>query len=254
MKLATPRWIRSKWLKIGLPVAVILLSAGLYVFWSINTWNNYQTRFTGLQNDAQSKIKGALGMKVESHDERVKKMDALQESRDMLPTSTDPLCQVNPAVDWQNFVGNLKEQKEKCGEVRAKLVNLRDALDKVIVYLENDHALSQALSGLPVGGEVAEGDWVVQRDGYKAVLKQVSDLQVSGDFSSAKQAVVDKLTATVAAWEEVLAAHGAKDKARYTKATKTLAENYDGILSVGKVSSDRLQELVKLFENSYTKL
>jgi hypothetical protein len=254
MKIANARWMKSKWFKIGAPIGIIVLSAGLYAYWSINTWNNYQTRFTGLQNDAQSKIKGALGLKVETPEERTKKLDALQASRDMLPTDKDSLCQVSAVVDWQNFVGNLREQKEKCNETKTKLVSLRSTLDKLVEYLEDEHALAKALSTLPAGGAVAEGDWAKQRDGYKAVLKSVGDAQATSDFTSIKQTAVEKLTSTVAAWEEVLAAHGAKDKARYTKAAAALAASYDGLQAVSKTSSDRLQVLVKSFEDSYAKL
>lgn len=218
------------------------------------TWNNYQTHFTGLQNDSQSKIKNALGLKVETSEERTKKLDALQAARDLLPTDKDAMCQVNPAVDWQNFVGNLREQKEKCNEAKAELVSIRGALDKVVEYLKSEHALAKALGTIPAGGEVVEGDWAKQRDGYKTVLKTVTDLSANGDFVSVKQTAVEKLTTVVAAWEEVLAAHGAKDKARYTKAAAALAASYDGIAAVGKTSSDHLQTLIKSFEENYAKL
>lgn len=246
--------MKSKWFRIGAPIALVVLSVSLYVLWSVNTWNNYQTRFTGLQNNAQSTIKSALGLKVETSEERIKKVDALKAARDALPEDKDALCQVSPLVDWQNFVGNLREQKEKCSETKALLVDLRGALSKIIGYLDSEHALAKALSALPAGGEVAEGEWIKHRDGYMAVLKSVSDLQVSGDFASVKQTATERLTAAVAAWEEILAAHDAKDKARYTKAAAALAASYDGLSVIGATSTDRLQPLVNSFKEGYVKL
>lgn len=254
MKITTAPWMKSKWFRIGVPVALIMLAIGLYTLWSITTWNNYQARFTGLQNDAQSKIKSALDLKVETSEERAKKLDALKAARDSLPEDKNALCEVNPLVDWQNLVGNLREQKERCSETKASLVGIRGTLSKVVEYLDSEHALANVLSKLPAGGEVAEGEWVKQRDGYKAVQKSVTDLQVSSGFASVKQTATEKLTAVVAAWDEILAAHDAKDKARYTKAAATLAASYDGLSAIGATSTGHLQPLIEFFKEGYARL
>ncbi|HET6746479.1 MAG TPA: hypothetical protein VFH06_00025 [Candidatus Saccharimonadales bacterium] len=251
--MTIPLWIRSRWFRFGAPAGLILLAMGAYIFWSGTTWSDYQMHFTRLQDEARSKIKGSLELKVETNEDRMKKLDSLRSSRDIL-ADDNSLCRVNMLVDWQSFIGNLKDQKQKCNEVQTKLVHLRDALDKIIEYLENDHILAESLGTIPAGGEIAEDAWVGQRDGYRAAQKHIAERTVSNEFAPVKQMAEEKLNGIVAAWEEILAAHGAKDKVRFTKAVATLSQGYDALSNIGKVSSDHFQVLVKSFENDYIKL
>ncbi len=249
-KAKLPAFVRSKWFFIALAVFLAAL-VGLYAWWSISSWNSYQTRYTALRTVTEQQLGKAIDMKIETTEQRKEKLTALKNVAETLPTPSGDICQVGFATAWQGFIEDLKKKKEECNKGQAVLITLRSSLDKVVVHLESDRTLATLLSAAPVGGEIPEADWTKQRDAWSGVAVTVRELQSDNDFAPVKQVAIDRMGGMVAAWEEVLAAHQAKDKARYIKAASTLAQAFDNLAAISQASTGELQKRVKDLESAY---
>jgi hypothetical protein len=242
------RWV------IGLIVTLLLLFASIYIWWSVSSWSGYENRYATFRQTEKKELQAALDMKTDTKDQRAAKLSALATSVKKLP-SDDSLCGISSLIGWQRILaGELKKREEACYKVQSNLIALRGSLDKVVEYLESEHALAKLLAVVPAGGEVSEAEWPKQAEAWTAVAKNIEGLQVSGEFDTVKTTTKSAVSAIVAAWNEVLAAHQAKDKARYLKATAALYTAFDGLETIPRSDTDKLRSLLQPVIEQYKKL
>lgn len=225
-KLANPkliflpsRLLRTRWFVILVTVLLVLASLGVYAWWSKTSWGAYENRFTKLQQNAKKQLEATFSLQSDTQQERQAKLGGLAKLSDDV-SSLGELCSQNTLIAWQRVIKTYAEQEEACKAAQTSLTSFQGSLKITIEYLQNEHALAKYLALAPTQAETSETDWEGQLSAWRSVADSIKNTTSSGRFDSVKQVATEVSSGIIKGWEEVLAAHQAKDKARYIKATQ----------------------------------
>lgn len=248
-----PQLLRKRWFVILLVIILLLTTLGIYAWWSKTSWDSYEARFTTLQQNAKKQLETTFSLQSDTQQERQAKLDGLAKLNDDI-SSLDELCSQNNLIAWQRVIKTYAEQEEACKSAQASLKSFQGSLKITVEYLQSEHALAKSLMSAPVQAETSEGDWEGQLSGWRSAADSIKNVTSSGKFDSVKQVAVEVSNGIIKAWEEVLAAHHAKDKTRYVKATQDLAAAYDKLETITTSDTNQLKIIASDLEEVYKNL
>ena len=249
-----PEFIRSRWFIIGALVLLALGSIGAYIWWSQNSWSDYEKKYRSARQNIDAKLTQAFSLQSDTSDERQQKVTQLAGLSEEIEGINDSFCRQNVFIDWQGAFGEYKAHEESCKVVVASIGAFNDQLRSAVEYLKQEQALARQLGAAPAQAEVAEGDFEGQLAAWRSVYEGFKNASASDDFDSIKQAALSGAEGIVKNGEEVIAAHQAKDKARYLKATQALAAAYDNLQAVVSTNTTRLAEVATRVKEAYSTL
>lgn len=253
-QLALPRFIRSRWFVVGVLVLAILGVIGAYIWWSQSSWAAYERKYIGLRRDIDSKLTAVFSLQSDTSQQRQEKTANLAKFISDIDAMGDSFCHQNALVGWQRAFSQYKTQEESCKGVVVATKALNDQLKIAVTYLQQEQALAKQLAATPSQTEVAEGEFEQQLTTWRGVYDGIKNANASSEFEPVKQAALGTIGGIVKSWEEIIAAHQAKDKARYIKAIQTLAAAYDGLQTISSISTPHLTEVAKRTKEAYDKL
>jgi hypothetical protein len=127
---------------------------------------------------------------------------------------------------------------------------LSGPLQKVIAYIRDDNKLAAILATAPQSGELADTTWEAQVISWQKMITDIEGTTVSPVFTSVKVLAVTRSVAVKDAWQAVIAAHQAKDKAKYLAAQDDLAHALDELNEITITSEKELMPLTAELEKA----
>lgn len=252
--LHLPRFMHSRWFIIGGCVSAVVVALATYGWWSTTIWNSYENQYVSVQKRIDTQLVAAFSLQSDTRDEKRVKLSELSKLQADLETNNS-LCSQNKLVDWQQrVISEYAKRNEKCKEVQSLVASFEGQLQGVVEYLQNEHALAAIFASGPQQTEVSEGEFEEQLQAWRALAESVKGTSSVESFSAVKQSAMDTTGDVVKAWEEVIAAHQAKDKARYIKATQELAASYDKVENIAAVSTVELTKMATSLKEAYQNL
>lgn len=242
-KLKLPKKIIKKWLLITLCGLLALATAG-YVWWSIASWGGYEKRYSQKQQDIQQKFDSVWSLPADTVEQKQVKLASLAGASAEIDKLAPDFCKPSTLVAWQRYIHANATRERECMVIIKDAENFSAMVRPAVVFLQQAQGISKALAAAPSQAEAPEGDFDAQLGAWRSVLSSVKGATASGKFEIVKQSTESSVDAIIRAWEEVIAAHAAKDKARYTKAVQGLAAAYDGLGEVSKVHTEQLNLLL----------
>lgn len=249
-----PRFMHSRWFIAGVAVVLFLGGAGVYIWWSQSAWGTYEKKYLSVRQDVDAKLTQAFSLQSDTPSERQRKIDQLASLTADIDETGDSFCRQNVLIGWQGAFGEYKAYKESCETTMATIRIFNDQLKSTINYLQQEQTFAKQLGAVPAQAEVAEGDFEGQLTAWRSVYEGLKSAGTSADFAPVKQAAIGATEGIVRNWEEVIAAHRAKDKARYVKATQTLAAAYDSWQTVASTGTTGVAEVAMKLKEAYGKL
>lgn len=252
--------LSSKHRRIILIMAVVsgvVLIGGGYIFWSINTWNTYKTSYEGWQNELRIEADKAMNLSSATPSERTKKKNAFKDVSAKINSVRGSLCNVSAGAAWQRFVGELRQREESCARVVDRASVFGDKTKQVIAYLEHEQALAATISAAisASADKVTETTWSSQVSIWQNAGNVITKMSVSEtSFKVVKTAALDKIKAIESAWQAVIAAHEAKDKAKYVEAQTALATAYAGLSELVNVGAQQFSAVADSLQSTYAEL
>jgi hypothetical protein len=241
---------------IAVVVATVLLLAA-YAFWSVNTWNSYKTSYENWQKDLRQDVDAAIALPATNPTERMKKKTAFKDVSKEINVAQQSLCEVPNMAAWQSLISTLRERKDACAQIVAQASTFGKKMQQTITYLEHEQTIAKAFSSAIVAssGKVTEETWgsqvAIWQDAEKAVLKVPASEE---PFQPIRTAAIDKMKVVQVAWAELIAAHTAKDKAKYIDAQAKLATAYEALPSLVNMSNQEFVKVSKALQSSYDEL
>jgi len=233
-------------------IAGVVLLVAVYAFWSKYTWDEYETRYTGWHSSTRGQVGDAFALPATTDKERNNKLSALKKASDAIITAKSSLCSVNNLVGWQRFIGALHNREKKCQEMMGAAATFAEKTKGAIGYLESEKALTAIISSIPSQKpELVESDWAAQAAAWHAAAGKVDTLAANANFAPVKQVAQITTKKIDAAWQEIIAANAAKDKARYLKAQSQLADSYGTLGDITGVSTKQLKTLLDPLQLAY---
>lgn len=246
---------RRRMLIIGGAIVVLLIAG--YGFWSMNTWNTYKTSYENWQKDLRKDVDGAIALPVSTQAERAKKKTAFKNVSNEIISAQRSLCSVSGMIAWQHVIGTLREREEACARIIVQASTFGEKMQQVTTYLEYEQTLTKALATAisTSSDKVTESTWGAQttiwRDAEKAITKIPTSEAL---FQPVRTGAIDKVKAIEFAWGELIAAHTAKDKAKYTEAQAKLAVAYEALPSLANTSSQQFKNVTESLQKAYAEL
>jgi len=238
--------------KVIIIIATILLVVGGYALWSKYTWDEYEVEYGKWHTTTQDQLNTALMLPAVTEKERLTKLGALKKASDGITSARTSLCNANILVSWQRIAPAFRDREEKCQRTVDTSVAFSQKMQAVITYLEQEQVLTGLISAIPVGkSELAEADWQAQAAAWHETASKVKTLPSNTDFAPTKQIAAETIVKVDVAWQEVVAAHGAKDKARYTKAQTQLADSYGSLDAIAVTGAKQLKILLDPLQAAY---
>lgn len=253
-QIALPRFMRSRWFIIGLVAAVVLGGIGGYLWWSQSSWNAYEKKYTSLRQDIDTKLTTVFTMQSDTGQQRQEKTASLAKISADIEVTGDSFCHQNALIGWQRVFNEYKTYEGSCRDTLALARAFNDQLKVTVEYLQQEQALARQMAAAPSQTEVAEGDFEAQLGAWRSVYEGIRNTNVSGDLDPVKQATLGVTGEIMGNWGEIIAAHQAKDKARYTKAIQALAAAYDKLGTVSSTNREQLKGVAARLKEAYQEL
>lgn len=247
-RLRMPKRVSKKLILFGIPAGLIVVVA-VYVWWSISSWSAYEQKYTEKQHDIQRSLESVWNMPADTVEQKQAKLARLASTNTEISNVGLDNCNQTLLLGWQRIIQANGDREKACRESVQSMQELSASLKPVIEFLQQGEAMAKIMAQAPSGAETTEADFNGQLNSWRATLDSVKGMGGSGEFETVKQATQGSIEGVVKAWEGVIAAHEAKDKARYTKAVQALAGAYDRLGDITKAHDERLNALIVEFKN-----
>lgn len=235
-------------------LVVILVIAGVYIWWSLVAWSGVESRSMALRQSVSTHVGAALRLPVTSNDEKNKKLLALEAVNQEI-ASHQTVCDVSQFVVWQHAFEVFKKQEDACRAGLVRLNTLRTSLAAVIKYTRDEQTVARLIVAASSGAaESDEAAWQQTAVSWRGLAEKLKALQVSAPFKPVLTRIITEVEHVDASWQEVVAAHTAKDRARFEKAKDELSKAYGSLKDITQLSTDALMPLQKQLSSDYAHL
>jgi len=238
-------------------ISLLVLAVSLiaYCFWSKQAWEGYSHSTRQRSESARNAIDAALALPASNDEQRKLKYDTVVTASSDITKGEDSACNLNPLIQWQRSLGflNLATIVNDCNTEKEKLGALNGDLKKVIAYIGDEQAVASLLENVkPKSSDLlVDSSWADQLKLWESFSATIGARKVSSEFTATKALVQERSSVVEAAWREVIAAHGAKDKSRYLKSQTALVSSYAALNTIPDMSNRYLLNLISSFRNLY---
>lgn len=244
-------FLRHKKQCIIVAILGIAILAGMYVFASIKNWESYEQQNAHYMTDAQQKVDQALakvGQDNLKSDEKMRQFDHLS----AFLKEGDRRCESNFLFSWQQALPINGARIETCQNQSKRLSSLRSSLDIVTAHLKNEQELT-ALIVTASGAKAnpGEAEWPIILEQWAVAEDQLRTKKVTKTFESTKAMGIGKMQAVRSAWQALIDANKAKDRAEYEAAAASLAQSYGALVEITQAAEVSLTPLVANFNQAY---
>lgn len=234
MRLSRLRSLRSKKLNwFFITIALFILILGIYVLWSRQAWTQLTPHYTQWHQGLQAEVSSAAVLPATTAKEQDAVMAKLMGVSSKIDTDQRTVCTVHNLVQWQRkVISTFNDTYSACQKMVAATVDFQKQLTVVIAYHKNDQTLAGIIAAVPQAGELAEDTWEAQMIAWGDAAMTIEKMTATDSFKPTQQLAVEHATAIKAAWQDVIAAHQAKDKQKYLAAQGSLATAIDALNEV----------------------
>ncbi len=231
--------------------AIFILLVGGYALWSIHAWSGYKTTHETWHNTIKKDIHNALALSATNYDERSRKMSRLQHISTNITSAKSSLCDVSGLFSWQRIISSIKTEREACDRnvTTADMFNIK--MRQTISYLESEQSLGKIIAPLMVQDKITEASWDSQPASWQAAADTIKKMSVNTTFAPVKTNAVDVTRSIQSAWQMLISAHKAKDKAKYLDAQSKLTQAYSGLPLLATKSTEHFNTIVKPLQDAY---
>lgn len=233
-------------------VTLLLIGLITYSVYSLLMWRSYKNKTVDLSRTWIEKLDKVLPV-VSSNSNFQTKVGNLREYIDGFEGFE--LCKTSSLTSWQRVISPVGSLIEQCQTEVAAINELVNKLNSVVSYLENEYALGDIFkNSTSLKSEQEEADWEASANIWKLVCTNIESLKVADEFIETKQTAKAAADGIYVAWQELLNAHKAEDRARFNGARSALVLSYDRLAEIQVVSEDRLNKLTDNLESTYQRL
>jgi hypothetical protein len=242
----------KKWFLIGGAVLLVGIMAS-YVIWSMNTWSGYEARYQSWHNDIKKTTDSALSMSMKTDQEKTSKVAALSSIAARITNEKDTVCKVNGLLEWQNFIGTYKTRQDNCKTLITRLSVFSQKIQDVVTYFKDEKALTALIaSQVNANEELTEAVWGAKLTSWQTARDSVVKTNPSEAFKPVKTIALEKVSAIVSVWQELISAHTAKSKPKFTEAQTKLNDSYGALSSIATTSASQFKIASESLQTAYT--
>lgn len=247
---------RARFITIG--VVVMLLTAGIYILWSVNQWRAYDNRADQQYEDTRRQLADALALPVDTGEKKDAKRVALEAAS--RKAKEEITCEIATIIRWQTVFESVRRQIEQCERQKAIAHIAGEELDAIVVFLRYDQKFAQLLEKAIPTISLAETAWPSELEKWKGLYAELEAMSVPEDFATVHQTTVEVVSMIQQKWAAVLTAHEANNRQKFIAAHQELTAAYDTLGTVKLASQDSLikvstrakEPIRQILDNNYS--
>jgi hypothetical protein len=244
--------MHRKWFIIG----GVLLLAGIiigYVVWSMNTWSGYEARYKGWQSDIKNISDTALSMPMKTDQEKTAKIAAFSSVATRIANEKESICKVNSLVGWQSFVGTYKTRQADCATMTSRLAAFSQKTQVITSYFNDEKTLTALIiNQVNTSEELTEATWGAKLTAWQGARDAITKTSPSIAFKPVKAVALEKTNVIVTTWQELISAHEAKSKPKFTEAQTKLNDSYGALSTIATAGSSAFKSVSESLQTAYT--
>lgn len=241
---------KKRWI-IVVSLCVLAAVVGCYVFASIKNWENYEQQNARNLTSLRQKTDQALEKISQSKLKRDEKMQQFDQLSASLKESSG-LCGNSLLFSWQQSLPANKTKVDDCQDQSKRFATLQSKLDVIIAHLKSEQELTSLIAAASnVKMNPGEADWPLILQQWSTAEEQLRKKNVTKTFESTKAKGIEKLQAIRAAWQALIDANKAKDRAKYEAAASSLSLSYGALSEITQSAETALVSLIASFNESY---
>lgn len=220
-------------------VAVVLVG-GIYTWQSLSTWRDYEARLKNEQAEYSRLKQTAL-----NGDTTSKRLSAVRSLDNTLAERSD-LCYMNPLYSWQSaVVPVLKNGMKQCTDKVKQLSRVAAPLSELRDYLDSAEQVKKVVAQLVPSETFNEKNWATNGlQQAQDVQSQVEKLGGTGDVKKLNDEAKQHADALVTAWEGLVKANEAKDKAAFVTASAAVLKAYADFAGLADTADEAISQKV----------
>lgn len=251
MKLKQSWQAHRKWWIIGGVSTLLLIAIGGFVAWSSISWQAYEKNYNAWRTDLQAASDKAFGLQAGDAAAKDKKMAAFRDVQTIFERGRAQ-CGEYSVLHWQQFIASVRGLLERCQQQVQKSQAFSRDLQAVVSYLQSEQNIAKTFE-LGKVEKLDETGWKQQPQTWTEIKNALAKQRGDGSFKETQLKAIEKADQLQQAWGALVAAHEAKDRAKYEEAQGKLAGHYDSLSEIAAVSEKYFQPLVTALIGSYTK-
>lgn len=217
-------------------------------------WAQYTPAYMQWHQGVSSDIKKITSLPTTSDKEQAVVQERLLAITHRIKTEQGAVCSVNSLLAWQQkVVSEYNNARLACQKMATNTVAFQQRLSMVMSYISDDQSLAKIITKTSPKGELTDETWANQVAVWNEAIAAAEKLAVSSVFKPTKQQAIDRMAAVKLAWQDVIAAHLAKDKGKYVAAYDKLATSYDGLSEIAVVSEKNLADISGALNGEFVK-
>ena len=245
----------KRWWMIVIVSMVIGLSVVVYAIYSLMSCSSYHEHTQQWQTTTKQRLDTALALQATSPDQRSRRLTALKATTAYIRSSQTSTCKPARLTGWQLAFEGPKRMRGACAMYSKKVGLISGQLSRVTGYLEDEAQVTNLLRpALKLSGTVNEASWQQTATVWSQAHTSISNLSASSEFNRTKQEAVSVTLALETTWKELIAAHDAKDKARFVAAITKVQEAYTRLAGISTVNDSQLTFLTIRLQQLYSDL
>lgn len=227
-------------------VAAVIFTTGLYTWWSVQAWRQYDSSWHATQNSIKRDITKAINATPANEKEYAEKRNALRQAAGTLE-AREHMCAANALVGWQKILHAADASVKACEATQAKHKALESKLTSVTSYLNDEQTLQKELVKLMPAKVTSldEKHWATYATAATEVQKKLDGLRLDSHSAPVADAAKKQVKALVTAWKSFHEAHKKEDRSAWQKAKGELVRAYAGIPTIADASDKTLETLLK---------
>lgn len=242
---------RSKkfWFISGVTIVALLIC--VYLWLSFHVWAQLDEKANSSYSVIGQKATAILAMSTKTTEDKIKKRTALVDLSTTIKQAKDD-CKVEPLYSWQQIISVNNDKMLSCKQLFDNPEKFANSLDEVTAHMKNAEQVAGIISkAAKAQDSVPEDEWAATQKQWADAEKSLSEMKIEKSFSKTKKLAVDKVHAIQIAWQKIIVANQAQDRAQYEQATQSLTTAYGGVKDIADSSNESLEPLIENLDKAY---
>ena len=230
-------WLLS-FVSVGLLV-VMIVSIGHVM--SERYWTEYVQKTDSYYLSTEQKTRSIISGKNDSA------LSSLQPLYD----NADEICKPSTLYGWQTRSGSVKAKQNRCEDNASRLRAFGLKLKTVTIHLDSQQQITDMVKATESPDEVSEDGFAEVVESWEGLALKIDTLKVPDTMNETKRVTQERVRLMITVWQELQAAHVAKNRIGYETATAKIVSEYNALGEIATVSTISLEKLANSLQSSF---
>lgn len=225
---------------VGVGLLVIMVVSIGYMM-SERYWTGYVQKTDSYYQSTEQKTRDVI----------TGKNDNTLSSLQSLYDNAEKICKPSTLYGWQTRSGSVKEKQVHCEDSASKLRAFGLKLKLVTSHLNSQQQITDMVKATESPDEITVDGFAKVIENWKGLALKIDTLEVPDTMNETKRVAQERVRLMITGWQELQAAHVAKNRIGYETATVKIASEYNALGQIASTNTTILERLANTLQLSF---